>query len=70
MKLTHEHLVARLDKLNAVLVEQGFPKGTVQIGFSPAALGETLLATSVEKDPIITPQFECHFEGGTLVCTF
>jgi len=36
--LTHEHLLETLDKLGAVLVDQGFSKGSFQVGFNPKSM--------------------------------
>lgn len=74
--LTHEHLLATLEKIGTVLVEQGFQKGSFQIGFNPKSLDEKLTSLqgvkqTSEEAPIITPQFECHFGGcGMICCTF
>jgi hypothetical protein len=75
-RLTHEHLLETLDKLGAVLVDQGFSKGSFQVGFNPKSMDEKLTSLKAAERvadgaPITTPQFECHFGGcGMICCTF
>ncbi|HDR9497164.1 hypothetical protein LGM57_34040 [Burkholderia cepacia] len=72
--LTYDHLLATLDKVGAVLIDQGFPKGSFQIGFNPASMDEKLTSlkaaahSAAHGAPIVTPQFACHFGGCGVIC--
>ena len=73
--LEYDKFVATLGKLEVVLVEQGFPKGSVTIGFNPKTMDTKLsslaAAPKMVDSPIKTAKFECHFGGcGMICCTF
>lgn len=73
--MEYDDLMSTIQKLEAVLDEQGFPKGTVQVAFNPKSMDEKILSLAASASeagaPIKTDKVECHFGGcGIICCTF
>ncbi|MFQ2014900.1 hypothetical protein ACK336_16890 [Aeromonas veronii] len=77
-QLEQEKLIETLTKIEAILTEQGFPKGSVKISFESLPLEPKLKALRAEasqNSPIKTAKIDCNWGGcnggpGILCCTF